>query len=288
MALAPPLLTWLMLSASWRWMFLIMGVLGLVVSGLWFAMIREARAMPLDSAERAYLTEGELDVAPTPITGREWRRLFQFRIVWGMIIGCFCASYVLYLYSAWLPGYLEIQRHLDIRTTGFVASIPFVFAIAGAVLGGWSADLLMAAGFSPMASRKIPIIIGLLGLGGFTFLAAYTPSVSIAVASISAAVFFTGGLGPLGFALASVAVPANCTGSLGAIQNFGNYIGAAMAPMITGFIVQGTGGDFTMALVLAGVLALVGCGSYLFIVPSRPVLEAELLGEPLTMPRPAH
>jgi len=279
MALAPPILTWLMLSASWRWMFLIMGLAGLAVSAAWFAVIREAREMPFDAAERAYLIEGEPDEKPTPITGREWGRLFGFRIVWGMIIGSFCATYVLYLYNAWLPGYLEIQHHLDIRTTGFVASIPFVFAIAGAVIGGWSADLLMAAGFTPMMSRKLPIIVGLLGLGGFTFLAAYTPSVSIAVACISGAVFFTGGLGPLSFALASVAVPVNCTGSLGAIQNFGNYIGAAMAPMITGFIVQATGGNFAPALALAGVLALVGAGSYLFIVPSRPVLAAELQGQ---------
>jgi MFS family permease len=269
-----------MLAASWRWMFVIMGLAGLVVAAVWFAVIREAHEAKLTDGERAYLTEGEPDLPPRPISGREWRNLFKFRIVWGMIIGCFCSSYVLYLYNAWLPGYLEIQHHLDIRTTGLVASIPFVFAIARAVIGGWSADLLMAAGCSPMMSRKIPIIVGLLGLAGFTFLAAYTASVSVAVAAISGAVFFTGGLGPLGFALASVAVPAHCTGSLSASPNFGNYIGAAMAPMITGFIAQATGGDFTPALALAGVLALVGCASYLFIVPAQPLAAAELLGEP--------
>ena len=59
--------------------------------------------------------------------------------------------------------------------------------------------------------------------------------------------------------------------------------------MITGFIVQATGGDFTPALVLAGVLAFVGSCLYLFIVPSRPVFAAELLGEAAPpMPRPAH
>jgi MFS family permease len=276
-ALAPPFLTLLMLSFSWRWMFAIMGVLGILAAIAWFAKIREGWQMPFDADERAYLTEGEPDAAPAPISGREWRNMFRFRIVWGMIVGTFCASYVLWLYSSWLPGYLEIQFHMDIRTTGFVASIPFVFAIAGAVIGGWSADRLMAAGFSPMVSRKIPIITGLLGLAGFTFLAAAASNVSVAVGCISGALFCTGGLGPLGFALASVAVPVNCTGSLSAIQNFGNYIGAAMAPLITGFIVQSSG-DFMPALVLAGILALIGTCSYLFIVPSRPVLSAELTG----------
>jgi MFS family permease len=276
-AIAPPLLTALMLWMTWRGMFIAMGVLGVVVAFVWFAVIREARQVKLDAGEQAYLTEGETEVSFAPVTGREWRRLFTFRTIWGMILGTFCASFVLWLYNAWLPGYLEIQHHLDIRTTGFVASVPFVFAIGGAVIAGWVADRLMAAGFSPMNSRKIPIIFGLVGLAAFTFLAAMTSSVSIAVACISGAMFFTGGLGPLGFALAGVAVPANCTGSLGAIQNFGNYIGAAAAPVITGFIVQDTG-SFVPAFLLAAALAVVGVIAYAFIVPSHPITSADLAG----------
>ncbi len=282
-ALAPPVLTALMLSMSWRWMFLIMGLLGLLVSVAWLTMIREARQVQLDPAERAYLSEGEEATATTPISGRKWRALFGFRTIWGMIAGSFCASYVLWLYNAWLPGYLEIQHHMDIRTTGFVASIPFVFAAGGAVTGGWSADRLMAAGVSPMNSRKIPIVFGLIGMAGFTLLAAFAGSASTAVACISGALFFSGGLGPLSFALASVAVPAHCTGSLGAIQNFGNYIGAAMAPLITGLFVQDRG-DFTPALILAGILALIGSGAYLFVVPSRPITDAELDGHGRLVP----
>ncbi len=231
--------------------------------------------MPLDAAERGYLAEGEDAATPEPISGREWRALFRFRLIWGMIIGTFCATFVLWLYNAWLPGYLEMQHHLDIRTTGFVASIPYVFAVAGAVLGGWSADRLMAAGISPMNSRKIPIVVALIGMAACTFFAALAGDVQVAVASISGALFFSGSLGPLGFALASVAVPANCTGSMGAIQNFGNYIGAAMAPAATGYIVQGTG-SFVPALLLAAGLALGGTLAYLLIVPSRPITRADL------------
>lgn len=274
-AIAPPLLTWLMLSFSWRVMFAIMGIAGLVVAVCWFAVVREARQVPLTADERAWLAEGDEVTPPTPITGREWRSLFRFRTIWGMIIGTFCATFGPWLYNAWLPGYLEMQHHLDIRTTGFVASIPYVFAVAGAVLGGWSADRLMAAGASPMNSRKIPIIVALIGMAICISISALAGSVQGAVAGISGALFFSGSLGPLGFALASVAVPPNCTGSMGAIQNFGNYIGAAMAPVITGYIVQGTG-SFGPALTLAAGLAVVGTLSYLFIVPSRPITRAEL------------
>ncbi len=276
-AIAPPLLTAMMLWMSWRGMFAVMGIAGLVVAGFWFAIVREARQVPLDVSERAWLIQGEEALVDAQITGREWRNLFRFRVVWGMILGTFCATFVLWLYNAWLPGYLEMQHHLDVRTTGFVASIPYVFAIAGAILGGWSADRLMAAGFSPMNSRKVPIITALLGMAVFTFLAALAPNVQLAVGAISGALFCSGSLGPLGFALAAVAVPPHCTGSMGAIQNFGNYIGAAMAPVVTGFIVQGTG-SFVPALMTAAGLALLGTLSYFVVVPSHPITAAELEG----------
>ncbi len=36
-----------------------------------------------------------------------------------------------WLFQGWLPGYLEIQRHMSIRATGFVAAIPFIFGVIG-------------------------------------------------------------------------------------------------------------------------------------------------------------
>ncbi len=85
----------------------------------------------------------------------------------------------------------------------------------------------MAVGFSPVNSRKLPIVIGLLGMAGFTYIAAETDSNFVAVACISAAVFCNGGASGMSWSLASVAAPANCTASLGSMMNFGGYIGGA-------------------------------------------------------------
>ena len=127
--------------------------------------------------------------------------------------------------SRWLPGYLEIQRHMSIRTTGFVAAIPYACGVVGSIGAGWVTDRLMAGGFSPINSRKLPIIIGLVAMAVFTFVAAETPSNVVAVMAISAAVFFAGGASGMSWALASVAAPAHCTASVGSIQNFGGYLG---------------------------------------------------------------
>jgi MFS family permease len=164
---------------------------------------------------------------------------------------------------------------MSIRATGFIASIPFIFGVIGSVGFGWVTDKLNAAGFSPVNSRKIPVIAGLFGMALFTYIAAEATSNFVAVAAISVAVFCNGGSSGQSWSLASVAAPANCTASLGSIMNFGGYIGGALAPTVTGFIVQATG-SFEQALLVGAAMALMGALSYIVIVRKEPIHASEL------------
>jgi nitrate/nitrite transporter NarK len=67
------------------------------------------------------------------------------------------------------------------------------------------------------------------------------------------------------WALASVIAPSNCTASAGSLANFGSYLGGAIVPTVTGFIVQETG-SFTPALLLGAAVALIGSLSYLVLI----------------------
>jgi cyanate permease len=49
------------------------------------------------------------------------------------------------------------------------------------------------------------------------------------------------------------------------VQNFGGYIGGALAPTVTGFIVQSTG-TFTPALITGSVVALAAAIIYWILV----------------------
>jgi hypothetical protein len=62
---------------------------------------------------------------------------------------------------------------MSIARTGIFAAIPPVFGIAGSLFGGYTSDWLAAGGFSPLNSRKIPIICGLLGTAALTIATAY-------------------------------------------------------------------------------------------------------------------
>jgi sugar phosphate permease len=274
-AIAPPILTALMLAFGWRWMFVIMGIVGIAVATVWFLAYRDPTETRFTDNERHYLTEGEEPRTQRPVSLSEWLGLFRFRTTWGLVIGFFGVVYMGWLYLAWLPGYLELQRHMSIPKTGIVAAIPFAFGVLGSIAGGWIADWLMRRGFSPVNSRKAPVIIGLFGMVVFTVVAAVTPSDILAVAAISAALMFGAAASGMSWALSSVAAPANCTASLGAIQNFGGYLGGALAPTVTGFIVQATG-NFEPALLVSAAIGLVSALAYLVVIRSEPITTAEL------------
>jgi sugar phosphate permease len=273
-AIAVPLLTILMLTFGWRWMFGIMGIAGLLVAALWYTVYRNPQDIALTAEENAYRTQGDPPGQRTKVTFGEWKQLFRFRTTWGMILGYFGCIYLTWIYTAWLPGYLEIERHMSVKYTGWAASIPFACGVVGGVLGGYLADILVRRGVSPMGSRKYPAAIALLGTSACTLAAAYVESNTLAIAFISASLFLVYITSTCAWALSSVAAPTNCTASIGAMQNFGGYLGGALAPTVTGLIVQGTG-SFVGALVVGSVIGVVSAGCYMFVVKD-PITAADL------------
>jgi sugar phosphate permease len=278
-AIAVPVLTVLMLAFGWRWMFAIMGIAGLAVALLWFLVYRNPTDLPLTAEENAYRTQGDPPGQRTRVTFAEWKQLFRFRSTWGMILGFFGCVYVTWIYNAWLPAYLESARHMSIRSTGYYAAIPFACGVVGGVLGGYLVDVLVRRGMTPMGSRKVPAALALFGTAVCTVAAAYVTSNTLAIVFISASLFLLYVTSTCAWALSSVAAPTNCTASIGAMQNFGGYLGGALAPTVTGLIVQATG-SFQLALVVGAVIGIASGIAYLVLV--RDPITAVDLGVPAT------
>jgi sugar phosphate permease len=274
-AIAVPLLTFLMLSFGWRVMFMIMGVAGLAMAAVWYVFYRNPTDVALTAEESVYRTQGDPPGHRTKVTLKEWKQLFRFRTTWGMILGYFGCICLTWIYTAWLPGYLEIERHMSVKFTGFAAAVPFAWGVVGGLLGGYFADILVRRGVPPVKSRRVPAAIALCGTAACTVSAAFVTSNALAIVFISASLFLVYVTSTCAWALSSVAVPTNCTASIGAMQNFGGYLGGALAPTVTGLIVQQTG-SFVPALVVGALIGVASAGSYLFVVVDRPITAADL------------
>jgi MFS family permease len=237
-----------MLACGWRVAFGLMGAAGFVVAVVWFALYRD----PSEPVEAEDAVPGSAD----------WPLLLRSRTLWAMVIGNFGSGYMNWFYAAWLPGWLEIARHESVPRTGWLAAIPFGFGVVGSLTGGWLCDRLMRAGLSPMNSRKLPIVGGLIGGAICTALAVLAGGDAAAIASVSAAVLFSNLAGASIWALASTAAPSAAVGSVGGAQNFGGLIGGAIAPIVTGFSLQASG-SFTTALVTTAIIASAAALIYL-------------------------
>jgi MFS family permease len=276
-ALAPPVLTVLMVLFGWRAMFITAGLAGFVIAALWITFYRSPHDAKVPDDDLAEISADD---------GRElqhagWRQvpwLLRFPTSWGMFLGFFGVVYVYWLYATWLPGYLESERHVSIADAGLWTAVPLASGFVGAVSGGYFSDRLGARGWDAAASCRIPIVWGLVGAGVFTVAGAFATELWLAIALMSLGLFAANVSSSCGWALAAVIAPVNTVATLEAIQNVGGSLGGALAPLISGLIVQATG-SFVPAFVLAGVIAL-GCAAIYHLMTRARIMAPEPIDSP--------
>jgi sugar phosphate permease len=263
--IAPPLLTALMLAFSWKIMFIIVGVAGIVVMVVWLMTYRDPKQNEI-MVEVQKLSESK-ETEPQV----RWRDLFKFKSTWYMIIGNFGLVYTMWTFLTWLPGYLETDRGLSLMKTGWVASIPFLVGIIGVPLGGIISDYFIRKGFQPIKARKIPLVCGAIIAAIAVIPIPYVKDINTCVALLSLAYFASSVPTGVIWTLATDVAPKNMVASLGSIQNFGGFIGAALAPIVTGAVVQSTG-SFEYVFLIGAVLLIVSAISYGFFL-KKPIVS---------------
>lgn len=268
-ALAPPLLTVLMLSLGWRGMFITIALCGLPLLLAWLKFYRDPTAR-----EDALLHTGHHTASLTSQQGQanSWKGLFRHRTTWFMIIGNFSIMFTIWVYLTWLPGYLERSLGFSLKATGWLASLPFLAGICGVLFGGFISDRLVRRGVRAITARKVPVVTGAALAGCAVVPIPFVDSTPLAIGLLTLGYFFSQMPQGALWALASDIAPKQQVASLGAIQNFGGFLGAAMAPIVTGVILDMTG-QFTNVFLLGGGLLIVGAISYGLFV-RRPLEEA--------------
>jgi sugar phosphate permease len=269
-ALAPILLTPLISATSWHWAFFVTGAMGLVAAVIWVALYRDPVREQLTSDEIAYLQGDGPSEAPPKTSLASWGALFKHRATWGMMLGFFGSVYLNWVYLTWLPGYLRVERNMDIAYAGLASTVPFLCGFAGALLAGWASDRVVRFSDSPVAGRRNAVVVSMLGMVAFTIPAALVESNVVAIACISIVIFLANASSACAWSLATVVAPPSRIASLGAIQNFGGFLGGALAPILTGYIAQSW--SFVPALLTGAAIAFMGAMSYHFLV-GRPIPE---------------
>ena len=258
LAAAPPLLTVLMLRIGWRASFAVLGLLGLLLSAAWMLLYRD---------REAHASHAGVPLSHVCIF------LLRRRTVWGMMLGFSGINYTVWLYTAWIPGYLQAERHLAVGRSGWVAAIPFLFGAAGMASSGLVSDWRVRAGADPVRIHRFNLVAGMLLSAAGTLVVGRCHTTFVAVAGISAALFFIHFAGTSGWGYAQTVGAARYAAPVGALMNFASFTIASAAPVITGWLLDRTR-SFTLALEFCSVMTVLGALAYFTM--ARPPEEGTL------------
>ncbi|WP_322903664.1 MFS transporter [Paenibacillus campi] len=277
-AIAPPLLTALMLTMSWRGMFIVIGIAGLLLMIIWLKIYRDptfAEQQLIHAADHELANSTSTVNSPTSeaqtsaTSTASWSSLFKHKSTWFMIIGNFGIMFTIWVYLTWLPSYLEKEQGFTLKQTGWIASIPFIAGIIGVLVGGIISDYFIRKGVHPITSRKVPIVGGAVLAAASVAPIPFIDNTVLSIILLSVGYFASQLPSGVIWTLAADIAPGEQVASLGAIQNFGGFLGAALAPIITGLILDKTG-SFNDVFLLGAGLLLLGAISYGFFL-KKPI-----------------
>jgi ACS family glucarate transporter-like MFS transporter len=275
LAVAMPLLAMLMQKFGWHSMFLASGLSGIVMSILWFAVIRDPKDhQRVNKAEIDYIVQGgglaDVKSNTEKIKWSQVRLLLTNRQMIGIYIAQFASNTILWFFLTWLPTYLIQAKHLSILKAGFITSLTYMAAFAGGIFSGYISDLLLKKGKSLTVARKTPIIIGFL-LCSTIILANFTKSATVVIIILTIT-FFAKGMAGLSWALVGDMSPKHLVGINAGIFNTAGNLAGIVIPILVGYILKATK-SFNLALTFICVILLIGALCYIFVVDKVERLE---------------
>ncbi len=239
---APPIIVWLQYQFGWQSAFLATGALGFIWLAAWLAFYQPSDTHPrLSAVERKYICENRqsLPVISSQDTEQapRWIALLGMRRVWAIVLARLFVDPVWWFYILWLPEYLNKSRGISLQRIGALASLPFIAAGAGGLLGGALSGYLIGKGWATHRARKA-VIIAAASIMPSGILAAHAETTAGALFWISVVTF--------GFqvwisnvqVLPSDLFPARSVASVAGLGGVGAGIGSMAFTLLTGWVVD--------------------------------------------------
>ncbi|WP_276167845.1 MFS transporter [Zobellia alginiliquefaciens] len=264
---------------SWNWIFILVGVTGLLWLIPWWILVKSPpKKHPwITDEEREYILTGQknqdedadgvFDDGYNPETGK----MLKHKESWGVILASAALDPIWWLFIFWIPIYLNEVYGMDVKSIGFYAWVPYVGAMLGAWFGGLLAQNRIKAGWDVNKARKLVITLGCLIMLPFLLLMADPGGPTTAVIYMAVILFgFQTAIGNVQ-TLPSDLFGGKTVGTLSGFAGMAAKLGAfgltIMVPWLT------SGGNYTPAFVIGAALALITIASVWFLIPNIAPLK---------------
>jgi sugar phosphate permease len=257
-AITPPLALLAITAFGWRWGFVLFGLLGV----FWVAVfLKFFKDDPADhkgvNPEELKLLEGSRNLAADH--GGGWAKVLFKPEVLVLLVQYFCFSFVWYFYVTWLPTYLKETWGLTQAQVAGYAVLPLLFGGFGSLLSG----------LLPMrVPRRWLAFGGIAATALLLYAVTQAQSVMMAMAAMAMASFCSDLAMPVSWNTC-VELGRRYTATVAAAMNmFGNFAGF-VAPVVSPFILQQSGGDWNGVIYVMIGSATIAALCWLYLDPEK-------------------
>lgn len=243
-ALAPPLVSNIMVHWGWRPALIISAIPALIIALLWMRIGEPPVVTTVSNQETDKNNPG---TAPSGNI-----RSLSFYL---LTISYTLQGYVGYIFVSWFYLYLVQERHFGLLTGAWMSSLPWILSIVSIPAGGWVSDRLASGSLGQVWGRRIVPIAGMALSGILISAGAYTQNAVMAAVCLAfATAFILCVEGP--FWAMMMRIAGNKSGTAGGIMNMGSNLGGLISPALTPIIASLIGWE--NALHMAAILAITG------------------------------
>jgi ACS family glucarate transporter-like MFS transporter len=260
-AVTPPLVLAIVLLFGWRWAFVAFAMLGVIWCAIFFVWFKNDPAQhPSVNAEERTLIEIGRNLRVHQRSGRTWLSVILTPQVAILVSQYFLFSFVWYFYVTWLPTYLREARGQTPGRAAALSVLPLLF-------GGFGSFI---SGLLPIRiPRKRVAFFGFLGAALMLFAFSRIQAVVPAMLCMGMASFFSDMTMPISWN-ACVEIGGSYTATVAATMNMLGNLAGFVAPVLGGFILQRTGGNWNPLIYLMIGASVISAACWLYLDPNPP------------------
>ncbi|WP_284677022.1 MFS transporter [Leclercia adecarboxylata] len=249
-AVSAPIVAAAALAFGWRITFVGMMVIGFAWVAIWLIATKGSEASTEDTVEQA-----EADTAGNDLPNEKLSYYLKQPIILFTALAFFAYSYILFFFMTWFPSYLLDARGLNMRDMSIANVLPWLLGFVGLISGGFISDYIYKLNHNLLFSRKVIIVTGLIIAAICITASALVHNLYGAIGLMSVGMFAMYVTTSCYWAIVQDTVKGNNVGAVSGFIHFLANLAGVFAPMLTGFIVQGTG-QYYSAFYLVGALAI--------------------------------
>ena len=264
-AVTPWIVIFTLQYVSWRWAFVIYGILGLFWAVAFYRWYRD------DPKDHRGVNAGELALigdARESASGHgnvPWGRLVSSRSVWLLWAQYFFLSYPWYFYITWLPTYLK-----ENQWNANLAFMPLFFGGLGSLFCGFISPKVVQWTGGVRTARRVLACAGFLGAAIMLTLSIQMTEAIYAMLFMGLASFCNDLVMPGAWG-ACMDVGGRYAGTVSGSMNMMGNLAGFVAPWVGGKILDSTGNDWNIVLYTMAGMYLAGTFCWPFIDPVTPL-----------------